>query len=61
MHSKLLKLRKDTEKIPELEQEIEILREAKSILDKSKLQFMKEKADFEEQQVYMQQRYENLQ
>ncbi len=58
--SKLEKLRKVTVKVPELQHEIETLRESKTVFDKSKLQLIKEKSDLEEEKFLVAQKYEKL-
>lgn len=58
--SKLEKLRKVTIKVPELQHEIETLRESKNVFDKSKLQLIKDKTDLEEERFLVVQKYEKL-
>ena len=61
LSSKLEKLRKVTVKVPELQHEIETLRESKTVFDKSKLQLIKDKSDLEEERFLVAQKYEKLQ
>lgn len=61
MQVKLEKLRKVSAKMPELQQEIETLRNNKTAFDKSKQQLIRDRTELEEEKFAISQKYEKLQ
>lgn len=61
MAVKLEKLRKVSAKVPELQQEIETLRNSKMVFDKSKQQLISDRTELEEEKFEMTQKLEKLQ